>query len=129
MVVSVLLFAVMMIVFSLSPVFWLALIALILANIFVSASQTIGNTVTLLLADANMKGRVSGLMGMSFGLTPLGVIPLAFAAETFGVATAVAAACVVLMLLVTGFYYSSATLRNMDTHVLHHLGEDRSEFK
>jgi MFS family permease len=129
MVVSVLLFCLMLMLFSLSPVFWFALLALVLANIFVSASQTIGNTITLLLADANMKGRVSGLMGMSFGLTPLGVIPLAFAAEKFGVAIAVTGACVVLMALVTGFYYASATLRNMDRHVLHHLDKGRSELE
>ncbi len=74
-----------------------------------------------------MKGRVSGLMGMSFGLTPLGVIPLAFAAQHFGVAVAVAAACVVLMLVITGFYFASTTLRNMDSYVLNHMGKGGSE--
>lgn len=129
MVASVLVFCVMLILFSLSPIFLLALIALVIANIFVSAAQTINNTVTLLLADASMKGRVSGLMGMSFGLTPLGVIPLAYGAELFGVAAAVATACVILMILVTVFYFSSATLRNMDRYVLQHLDEEAAPAK
>ncbi len=127
MVASVLIFCIMLILFSLSPIFSLALIALVIANVFVSAAQIINNTVTLLLADANMKGRVSGLMGMSFGVTPLGVIPLAFAAEQVGVALAVAIACVILMILVTGFYFFSATLRNMDRYVLYHTGEHNAE--
>ena len=120
MVSSVMVFCLMLILFSLSPLFLPALIALVIANIFVSAAQTINNTVTLLLADTHMRGRVSGLMGMSFGLTPLGVIPLAFAAEKVGVDMAVTGACVVLMVLVTGFYLLSATLRNMDRHVAQH---------
>lgn len=120
MVASVLVFCVAMILFSLSPVFLFALIMLVIANIFVNAAQTINNTVTLMLADGAMRGRVSSLMSMSFGLTPLGVLPLAFAAEAVGIAHAVAMACVVLMVLVIVFYLMSSTLRNMDRHVLHH---------
>lgn len=126
MVASVLVFCVLLAGFSLSPNFWFALIALVIAHIFVNAAQTLNNTVTLLLADSHMHGRVSGLMGMSFGVTPLGVIPLAYAAEIFGVANAVVAACVVLMVLVLGFYFFSATLRNMDQHVLQRRRAERA---
>ena len=115
---SALAFAVLLLVFSLSPVFSFAIFALVLANIFVSASQTLNNTVTMLLADEKVRGRVSGLMGVSFGLTPLGVLPLAFAAESFGVAYAVAGACVLLFVLVAAFYLLSPVLRNMDSFVL-----------
>lgn len=127
MVASVLVFSLMMILFSLSPVFSLALVALIFANIFVSAAQTINNTVALLLSESEMKGRVSSLMNMSFGLTPLGVLPLAYAAEAVGVSYAVVIACLVLIILVVGFYLMSSTLRNMDQHVLESRKVTRAE--
>ena len=114
MVVSTSLFAVLLFCFSVSPSFYFALFALVLANIFASTGQTVNSTLVMMLADEKMRGRVSGMMGISFGLTPLGSIPLAFAAEIFGVDRAVAGACIVLIILTLAFYFRSTTLRLMD---------------
>lgn len=127
MVGSTTVFGLFLLLFSQSPNFSLAITALVLANIFASASQTLNHTVSLLLADSRMKGRVSGLMGISFGLTPLGVLPIAFASEKWGVEMAVGGACIVLVLMVLVFYLLNSTLRNLDTHVLARSREGRIE--
>jgi len=117
MVGSTLAFGVLLFLFSLSPVFSLAVGMLILANIFASASQTLNHTIALLLADENLKGRVSGFLSMSFGFMPLGVLPLAFAAEKVGIAFALAGSSVVLIIVAAGFYLLSPILRNLDQAV------------
>ena len=127
MIVSTGIFAVLLCGFSLAPGFLLALVALTLANVCASVSQTLNSTIMLLLADENMRGRVSGLMGMSFGLTPLGVIPIAFAAEIFGVDRAVAGASVVLLILTGFFYLRSQTLRLMDKRAQEILTVNRAQ--
>ena len=50
---------------------------------------------------------------MSFGLTPLGVLPVAVAADAVGPQAAVAGATVVLMGLILAFFLASSRLRNL----------------
>ena len=60
---------------------------------------------------------MSSFMMLSFGLTPIGVLPMALAADAVGAANAVFGASALLLVLVLLFYVSSKTLRNMDTAV------------
>lgn len=110
-------FGVFLGIFALTPTFYLALIPLLLANMCASASQTVNNASIQLLIDDSVRGRMSSLMLLSFGLTPIGVFPMAIAADRFGSVSAITAASVLLIVLVVAFYLLSATLRNLDFNV------------
>jgi MFS family permease len=114
MITTTLAFAVFLGVFSLTPSFAFALVPLLIANIFGNASQTLNNTILQLLVADNIRGRMSSFIMLTFGLTPLGVLPIAFLAERIGAPIAVFMACLVLVLIVSGFYFFSPTLRHLD---------------
>ena len=97
--------------------FYLALLPLLIANVCASACQTVNNAAIQLLVDDNVRGRVSSFMMLSFGLTPIGVFPMAIAADNVGAANAILGASVILVVLVGLFYGLSATLRNLDRSV------------
>jgi hypothetical protein len=67
-----------------------------------------------ILVDDSVRGRMSSFMMMSFGLTPLGVLPMAVAADHFGAAYAILGACVALVIVTAGFLGLSKTLRTID---------------
>ncbi len=117
MIANSLMFGLLLIVFSLTQNFYYALIPLILANACASASQTLNNTTSQLLVDDAQRGRMSAFMMMAFGLTPLGVLPLAFLAERIGVQWATVSACAILVIVVVVFYLQSQTLKSLDQSV------------
>jgi len=114
---STIAFGVFLGLFSQIANFYVALVPLLIANVCVSASQTVNNTAIQLLVDDNVRGRVSSFMMLSFGLTPIGVFPMAIAADNIGAANAILGASVILVVLVAMFYGLSVTLRNLDRSV------------
>jgi len=125
MIASTLLFGVLLMAFSLTENFYLALIPLILANACASAGQTLNNTSAQLLVDDTHRGRMSAFMLMSFGLTPLGVLPLAYLAQHIGAPWTTFFACALLLLTVAVFYQLSPTLRKLDRAVSHAVETSR----
>ena len=117
MTVTVIGFAVLLAVFTQTSIFYLALVPLILANLCASAFQTVNNATVQILVDDSVRGRMSSFMMMSFGLTPLGVFPMAVAADHFGAANAILGACIVLVLITVAFLGLSKTLRTIDSTV------------
>ena len=97
--------------------FYLAFIPLLLANMCASASQTVNNATIQLLVHDRVRGRMSSFMMLSFGLTPIGVFPMAMAADRIGAANAILGASVILVVVVIAFILLSTTLRNLDTSV------------
>ncbi len=118
MVITTLLFGVFLGAFSLTPSFWIALVPLIIANICASAGQTLNTTCTQLLIEDEYRGRVSAIMLMTFGLMPMGVVPLAVLASNFGVQTAILIASLTLCGVVIAFYAISPKLRQLDEYVV-----------
>lgn len=104
-------------IFAQTSNFFLALVPLLVANMCASASQTVNSASIQLLVDDSVRGRMSSLMMLSYGLTPIGVFPMAMAADRFGSANAITAACVLLVVLVAVFYFMSITLRQLDHSV------------
>jgi len=117
MMSSAVLFGLFLAAFSLSPVFWLALILLLCANMMADMQQTMNTTIVQLLAHNEVRGRMSSMLMLSLGLTPLGVLPVAFAAEHFGVPHTIFGACLILLLIVALFYALSPTLRKLDARM------------
>ena len=114
MCVTVIGFAVLLGVFTQTSIFYLALLPLALANLCASAFQTVNNATVQILVDDNVRGRMSSFMMMSFGLTPLGVFPMAIAADSFGAANAILGACIALIVVTAAFIGLSKTLRDID---------------
>lgn len=117
MIVTAIGFALFLAVFTQTSNFYLALLPLVLANLCASAFQTVNNATVQILVDDSVRGRMSSFMMMSFGLTPLGVFPMAIAADHYGAATAILGACFALVLMTAAFLLLSKTLRTIDNTV------------
>ena len=114
MMATLLAFAGTLFLFAISPWFILALPLVLISDVFASVFNTVNSTtINLLIPDA-VRGRVMSLMMMSFGLTPLGTVPVSAAAQAWGAPVAVAGASVLTALLVLAFYLLSPALRNVD---------------
>ena len=127
MVVTVIGFALFLAVFTQTSVFYLALLPLVLANLCASAFQTVNNATIQILVDDSVRGRMSSFMMMSFGLTPLGVFPMAVAADHIGAANAILGACVSLMIITLAFVGLSRTLRTIDNTVRVSMDREHKE--
>lgn len=114
MMASLLAFAGGLFLFAISPWFLLALPLVLLADVFASTFVTLNNTAIQLLIPDEVRGRVMALMMMTFGLTPLGTVPVAAMAQAFGAPTAVAVAAVVTAGLSVAIFVVSKALRGID---------------
>jgi MFS family permease len=107
-------FAILLALFCRSPWFLAALLLLLGANMFSNISMTLNATIVQLLAHEEVRGRMSSLVMVSMGLTPLAVLPIAYLAEQYGIAHTMFAGCVLLLVVVVLMYVFSPTLRNLD---------------
>jgi len=101
-------------VFALSPWFALGLIMVVIADVFASVFQTLNNTIIQTIIPDVVRGRVMSLMMMTFGLTPLGTVPIAAMAEKWGAPFAVATAATSMMVLAVLVHFASAAFRDID---------------
>ncbi|MDG2176374.1 MAG: MFS transporter [Gammaproteobacteria bacterium] len=126
MMYAAMIFAIILAGFSMSPYYLLALPLLLSANIFANMSQTLNQTLVQLLADNEVRGRMTSLMMLSVGLTPLGVLPVAYFAEIYGIDITMFIACILLVLAVLAFIMLSPTMRHLDEdprlNEVHELG-------
>ena len=114
MMASLLAFGGTLFLFALSPWFLLALPLVLIADIFASIFNTVNNTAIQLLIPDAVRGRVMSLMMMTFGLTPLGTVPVSAAAEAWGAPAAVAGASALTVVFAVLIYLLSAALRSID---------------
>ena len=110
-------FGICLAIFVLTPVFTVALLPLLAANVFANASQTVNNAAIQLLVDDRMRGRMSSFMMLSFGLTPIGVFPMAIVADSFGAVSAILGASALLIAITIVFFLLSKTLRALDRSI------------
>lgn len=110
-------------VFVLTSNFYVALLPLLFANLYMSASQTVNNAAIQLLIDDSVRGRMSSFMMLSYALTPIGVFPMALAADRVGAANSILGACALLLVVVALFYFMSKTLRGLDSSVAAKVAE------
>lgn len=65
-------------------------------------------------ASAEMRGRVMSVTMLIWGLMPLGVLPISFLAERFGIATALLLSAMALALMTASVAYCFPVLRRID---------------
>jgi predicted MFS family arabinose efflux permease len=117
MMSTLLAFAGSLLLFSISPWFLLALPLVFAADVFASAFTTTVNMLIQVLIPDEVRGRVMSLMMMTFGLTPLGTVPVSALAEALGAPAAVAVASVVTIALSLAVLAASRSLRGIDATV------------
>ncbi len=127
MMASLIAFGSTLVLFALSPWFLLALPLVLLSDVFASIFNTLNNTAIQVLVPDAVRGRVMSLMMMTFGLTPLGTLPVSAAAQAWGAPAAVAGAAGVMVLISIAFYFLSASFRNIDAITAAALSEPRLE--
>jgi MFS family permease len=108
--------------FALSPWFLAALPLVLLSDVFASTFNTINNTAIQVIIPDVVRGRVMSLMMMTFGLTPLGTLPVSAAAQAWGAPVAVAGASAVMVVICAIFYFANASLRGIDATAAAALG-------
>lgn len=121
--VNLAVFAAALFLFGLSPWFALALPLVLAANVSASVFSTQNNTAVQLLIPDRVRGRIMSFMMMSFGLTPLGTLPVSALAQGFGAPAAVCSGAVWLLLVGAGFYLWSPALRRTDDRTSAALAE------
>lgn len=114
MMVSLLAFGGTLLLFAMSPWFFLALPFVLLADVFANVFGTVNSTAIQVLIPDEVRGRVMSLMMMTFGLTPLGTLPVSIVAQEYGAPVAVGGAAVVTMGLAVLIYVLSPSLRGID---------------
>jgi MFS family permease len=127
MMVSLVAFGATLFAFASSPFFLLGMLFVLIADVFVSIFQTINNTLIQILIPDEVRGRVMSLMMMTFGLTPLGTVPIAALAQAFGAPFAVGAACVTMTAIGVLFFFVSRSLREIDETSRIALEQDEQE--
>ncbi len=115
MMASLFAFGFTLFLFSISPWFLLALPLIFFADVFVSMFMVLNNTAIQVLIPDFVRGRVMSILMMSFGLTPLGTVPMSWFAEEFGAPAAVALASILMVVLAAVFFLLSPALRRIDT--------------
>jgi MFS family permease len=122
MLSSMFAFAGGLLLFAVSPWFAMGVITVAFADLFIAMFQTLNSTAINLIIPDHVRGRVMSLMMMTFGLTPLGTVPVSAAAEAFGAPVAVAGASIVSGLIVVGFILLNRSLRLVDGLVRENAG-------
>ncbi|MEX2080791.1 MAG: MFS transporter [Dehalococcoidia bacterium] len=126
MMASLLGFGGTLLLFALSPWFLLALPLVLIADVFASVFQTLNSTAIQVLIPDHVRGRVMSLMMMTFGLTPLGTLPVSAMAEAWGAPVAVGIACLATLVLAALFFAFSRSLRGIDRYCAEAIEQDRS---
>jgi MFS family permease len=114
MMATLLAFGGTLFLFALSPWFLLALPLVLVSDVFASTFNTVNNTAIQLLIPDEVRGRVMSLMMMTFGLTPLGTLPVSAAAQAWGAPAAVAGAAAIMIVATLVLYWLSPALRGID---------------
>lgn len=118
MLANSLLFGGTLFLFAISPWFWVAVALVIVADAFANIFNTANATsIQALIPDA-VRGRVMSLMMMTFGLTPLGTLPVSFVAERWGAPVAVAGASLAMVAVIVLLFTLLKSLREIDRDVL-----------
>lgn len=108
-------FGVCIIVFGLSELYWLSLVAMFLSGVFDGVSVVIRQTILQLYTPDHMRGRVSSVNSIFVGSSnELGAFESGFTARLMGTVNAVVFGGVVTLLTVVGTGALIPSLRNLD---------------
>lgn len=73
-----------LVMFSFSPIFVLSLPFLLLLGLCGTGYNTVNNTMLQIYSSREMRGRAMSIMTITFGMAPLGTVPMGAVAESIG---------------------------------------------
>jgi MFS family permease len=114
MAIAALAMSVFMLLFSNTGSFYFAVTLMLGISACSTLSHILVNTATQLIIEDHMRGRISSIMLMAFGLAPIGTLPLAYAAKGIGVAAAMSIAAVLAILAVLALWFAVPAFRQID---------------
>jgi len=103
-----------LLLFSHAPFFWLALAMAMGVSGCSVFSQTTVQTAVQLMAEDHIRGRITTITLMSFSLSPIGTIPLAYAVKHLGGQWGLSIAAVLLTVGVLLMWRFSSAFRGID---------------
>ena len=106
-----------MVGFAISTTLSLAIITCALMGMVSSIFMSMHMSVITLIIEPEMRGRVMSIMMMTFGLMPLGALPVSYVAETVGIDTAMLGCAFGLVALTIVLLITMPGLRRIDTSV------------
>lgn len=93
-------FALIVLIFSQIPWVWPAALVLILSGVTSAAFLAVNNTVLVMRAPEEVRGRVLSINSLTWGLLPVGQLPIGALAEKVGAPAATTTACTIAIILV-----------------------------
>ena len=114
MVAAALALGVSLLLFSHTPWFWAAVVFMVAIYACSVLSQTLVQTGIQLMTEDRMRGRITTMTLMSYGLAPLGTLPLAYGAKHIGAPWAMTIAALVMIAAVLAMATRSAGFRRID---------------
>lgn len=104
---------VLFIAFALTPFFLPAVALLALANVGGMLFMTTNNATIQARVPEEYRGRVMAVLMMSFGIMPLGVVPMTLLADAMGAPAAVALSSAAMLATIALVFAGSAQLRSL----------------
>ena len=108
---ALLLLSVALIGFALSATLWLALPLLALAGFFEMIHLTTNQTLVQLSIPDELRGRVTGIVSLNAGLTPVGAVVAGVGADLVGPRAITIALSVIAAAIAVAVYFASPTIR------------------
>ena len=115
--ISSLLWGVTLVGFAISTTMPVAITTCAFMGMVSSIFMSMHMSVITLVIEPEMRGRVMSIMMMTFGLMPLGALPVSYVAETVGIDTAMLACAFGLVALTIVLLVTMPGLRRIDTSV------------
>ena len=100
--------------FAMSTTLWAALLACAFTGLASSVFMSLHMSVVTLIIEPEMRGRVMSILMMTFGLMPLGALPVSYFAETIGIGVSLAGCAVGLAALTLALMILVPGLRSID---------------
>ncbi len=107
-----------LIAFGSTTIFVLGLVFIAASNIGQMLFMSANNTAVQTIAPEDLRGRVMSIMMMSFGVMPIGVLPLTFAADSIGAPDTVRFASALLLVVLAIAFVAVPRFRNLRIDVL-----------
>ncbi|HJY12783.1 MAG TPA: MFS transporter [Flavobacterium sp.] len=115
LLIAIFIFGLCIIVFGVSTIFWLSVVALFLSGVADGISVVIRQTILQLKTPDHMRGRVAAVNSMFVGSSnELGAFESGLTAKLMGTVTSVVFGGSMTLLTVLGFGIASPTFRNLD---------------
>lgn len=113
MLLATIAYGAVIVVFAFSTWVWLSMAMLMMAGLTGSAYMSLNNALLQLNVEDDVRGRVMGVYMLTWGLMPIGALPMGIAADLFGAPVAVASGALISSALAALLMVRSATLRRL----------------